>query len=143
MELDYQKINDQYIHQVDKFNRMFRGVSSSLISYENNTIELKIEVSRRWATDAVNTATHAAKSWRSFCIELKKAKKYKVHLSCLAPGLDTGGAFRITDDEAEMDRLIERLLQSVKHGAPPIYTITIEGLIEDPKTAVIQPYFQN
>ena len=143
MELDYQKINDHYIHHVDKFHRMYRGLSSSLLSYENDTIELKIEVSGRWETDPVNTAINAAKSWRSFCFELKKAKKYKVHFSRMAPGLDTGGAIRITDDEEEMDRLIERLLQSMQYNAPPIYTITIEGLIRDRKTAVIHAYFQN
>ena len=45
-------VSDKHIHGVDKFYRMFAGLSSYLLSYENEIIELEIRFSKRWPKPA-------------------------------------------------------------------------------------------
>ncbi len=143
MELDYQKINDYYIRNVDKFYRMHGGLSSCLLSYENETIELNIEISGRWTKDPRTTSIQISESWRSHCIELRNAKKYKVHLSYLSPVCDTGAVVSVPEDEDELDKLLEQLVKNLTNDRPPIYTVILEGLIDDDETADFKPCFMN
>jgi hypothetical protein len=143
MELDYKKINNNYIHSVDKFYRMFSGLSSYLLSYENETIELEIEVSSRWEKDPRTTSIQLSSSWRRSCHELSDAKKYKVHLSYLAPNCEKGAAIQILDDESEMAALIENLVKTLNQEAKPIYTVILEGLIDDDQAIDTQAHFMN
>ena len=72
-------VSDKHIHGVDKFYRMFAGLSSYLLSYENGIIELEIRFSKRWPKPVEETALQLANSWRRNDL-LQKAKGYHVHL---------------------------------------------------------------
>jgi hypothetical protein len=72
------KIVNHQLHNVDKFYRMFAGLSSMLDDYENETIYLTIHKNSKWPKDNLVTAKQLANSWRNFNIELKNAAKYQV-----------------------------------------------------------------
>lgn len=72
------KIVDHQLHNVDKFYRMFAGLSSMLDDYVDETIYLTIHKNSKWPKDNHVTAKQLANSWRNFNSELKSAQKYQV-----------------------------------------------------------------
>lgn len=72
------KIVNHQVHNVDKFYRMFSGLSSMLDDYADSTIYLTIHKNSKWKKDNPTTARQLANSWRNFNEELKDAEKYQV-----------------------------------------------------------------
>jgi len=76
---DLSEVADRHIYSVDKLYRMHAGISSDLVSYEDEIIELEIRVTERWPKSHEVTALQLANCWRRNR-ELDQAKGYLVHI---------------------------------------------------------------
>mgnify|MGYP000029212799 FL=1 len=76
-ELEEIRIN--HIHRRDKCYRMYGGLASNLISFENQIIELEIRHADRWSKAPDVTALQIATGWKDNKI-LNQATGYLVHL---------------------------------------------------------------
>ena len=76
---ELEAVRDKHIRKVDKFYRMYGGLSSDLISFEKHVIELEIRFSNRWPKPLETTAKQLAKSWQRNKL-LNEANSYVVHL---------------------------------------------------------------
>lgn len=103
------KIAERHIHSVDKYYRMFGGLSSNLDDYSDSTIYITIHKNRNWKKDNATTAKQLALSWRNGCDALKEAKKY--HVTIIHNETPTG--FAIPLKELNDIAKVEALLQSV------------------------------
>lgn len=70
------QINKTHIYRVDKLYRMYGGLASLLLDYEDHTLFMKIEVHARWPKDPVTTAVEIASKWRKLRPELAEARFY-------------------------------------------------------------------
>ena len=75
---ELEAVRDKHIRKVDKFYRMYGGLSSDLISFEKHAIELEIRYSKRWPKPLGTTAKQLAKSWQRNKL-LNEANSYVVH----------------------------------------------------------------
>lgn len=53
-------IDERHMHAIDKMYRMFAGLSSHLLAYEEGTLTLQVHHSKRWTKDP------ASKVWQFF-----------------------------------------------------------------------------
>jgi hypothetical protein len=75
------------MHSVDKLYRMHAGVGSTLLSVENDTMVLEINVNDLWLTRKTleQTSSQFLNSWKQFNKELQKCKYYIVNIYKSSP----------------------------------------------------------
>jgi hypothetical protein len=73
-------INTRHMHAIDKMYRMFAGLSSHLLAYEEGTLTLQVHHSKRWTKDPLTTAKQLAESWFFHNPEFKDAHTYSVYV---------------------------------------------------------------
>jgi hypothetical protein len=100
-------ITEKHIRKIDKFYRMFSGLSSELIEYNNDVIHLKIKVSKKWPKDSLTTAKQIAQDWKDFNSELKDAKSFVVEIYHIS-----GSTGFVIDPKKRPDK--EHLEESIK-----------------------------
>ena len=76
---ELEEIRIYHIHSRDKCYRMYGGLASNLISFENKIIELEIRHAERWSKAPDVTALQIATGWKDNKI-LNQATGYLVHL---------------------------------------------------------------
>ena len=76
---ELEEIRVHHIHRRDKCYRMYGGLASNLISFENQIIELEIRFADRWSKAPDVTALQIATGWKDNKI-LNQATGYLVHL---------------------------------------------------------------
>ena len=76
---ELEEIRVHHIHSSDKCYRMYGGLASNLISFENKIIELEIRHAERWSKAPDVTALQIATGWKDNKI-LNQATGYLVHL---------------------------------------------------------------
>ena len=76
---ELEEIRDRHIHSRDKCYRMYGGLASNLLSFENHIIELEIRHADRWSKPPDVTALQIATGWKDNKI-LNQATGYLVHL---------------------------------------------------------------
>lgn len=118
MKLNYKELNEKHCQWVDKLYRQFGGLSSEIISFKKQAIELKIKISERWTKDPTTTAIQIAKDWRLFHDCLKTAKFYKVTLVFLKPDQDTGGIVKPSQYQ-DSSSIAQALLNMVQRMENP------------------------
>jgi hypothetical protein len=118
MKINYDDLNEKHCRSVDKLYRQFAGLSSEIISFKKNTIELKIKISDRWPKDPTITAIQLAKCWRHYHDCLKTAKFYKVTLVYLNSDQETGGFVSLSPDQ-DISLLAESLWYTVQNITNP------------------------
>lgn len=74
------ELNTRHAHAVDKHYRMWAGLSSHLLSYQDGIITLQIHHTDRWPKSPEVTARQLANSWRRFNPELQNAHGYRVYI---------------------------------------------------------------
>ena len=76
------EINSKHLHSVDKLYRMHAGVGSTLLSVENDTMALEINVNDQWLTRKTleQTSSQFLNSWKQFNKELQKCNYYIVNI---------------------------------------------------------------
>lgn len=134
MKLNYNKLNEKHCREVDKLYRQFAGLSSEIISFENQTIELEIRISERWTKDPTTTAIQIAKDWRNYHTCLKTAKFYKVNLVYLNPDQETGG-FVSASQNKDISSLAQELMNTIQkiNNAGENKSILLTGPIDKDK----------
>ena len=75
---ELKEIAHRYIHQVDKYSRMFAGLSSQLVNYVDGIIYIEISNTRQHVLSTYNTAVSYAINYRNFNPELKDAVGFVV-----------------------------------------------------------------
>jgi len=73
------KIRDQYVRGVDKWRRMYMGLSSSLKKYEDGIVYIEIENTEKVASSDFKTAEAIVQSWVGFSKELRQARGWVVY----------------------------------------------------------------
>jgi hypothetical protein len=76
---ELEEIRIHHIHSSDKCYRMYGGLASNLLSFENHIIELEIRHAERWSKAPDVTALQIATGWKDNKI-LNQATGYLVHL---------------------------------------------------------------
>jgi hypothetical protein len=76
---ELEEIRVHHIHSSDKCYRMYGGLASNLLSFENHIIELEIRHADRWSKAPDVTALQIATGWKDNKI-LNQATGYLVHL---------------------------------------------------------------
>ena len=76
---ELEEIRVHHIHSSDKCYRMYGGLASNLLSFENHIIELEIRHAERWSKAPDVTALQIATGWKDNKI-LNQATGYLVHL---------------------------------------------------------------
>ena len=76
---ELEEIRVHHIHSSDKCYRMYGGLASNLLSFENHIIELEIRHADRWSKPPDVTALQIATGWKDNKI-LNQATGYLVHL---------------------------------------------------------------
>ena len=76
---ELEEIRVHHIHSSDKCYRMYGGLASNLLSFENHIIELEIRHADRWSKAPDLTALQIATGWKDNKI-LNQATGYLVHL---------------------------------------------------------------
>jgi hypothetical protein len=76
---ELEEIRIHHIHSSDKCYRMYGGLASNLLSFENHIIELEIRHADRWSKAPDVTALQIATGWKDNKI-LNQATGYLVHL---------------------------------------------------------------
>ncbi len=72
------KIADRHLMEIDKYYRIFSGLSSDLDDYSDDTIYLTVKRNSKWAKGNETTARQIARNWRKVNPELRNAKKFHV-----------------------------------------------------------------
>lgn len=75
---DIERIDSCFVRGVDKWIRMYAGMSSNLEKYENDIIYLRIENTEKHFPSNYETAIKRVKTWIEFNKELCDAKEFVV-----------------------------------------------------------------
>jgi hypothetical protein len=101
-------INDYYIRNMDKFWRMYAGVSSQLLFYRDGILYIEIQNSEKNILSTFNTAVAFANRWRDYNDELKNAQGFVVVFKKI--NRETG--FALSTNEGK-DALVKQLTASM------------------------------
>ena len=103
-------INSDQAHKVDKLYRMWGGLSSHLLSYQDGIITLQIHHTDRWLKSPTVTAKQLAECWRKYQPALRDAHSYQVYVH--HSGRETG--FVTPTKGKDKKQLAEELLQGIQ-----------------------------
>ena len=124
-------ISDRHIRRIDKLYRMHGGLSSNLLSYDDQVIELEIRKTARWNRSPEVTARQLADSWRSGNAELSGAVAFLVHL--YEQHVPTG--FSVAAEDLKTMDALDVLVAQIKQMAnpsPDILIAKVRGRFDHP-----------
>lgn len=125
-------ISRRHIHGIDKLYRMHAGLSSELVSYESEVIELEIRHGARWKKSPEVTARQMADCWRNHNPELSAAVAFLVHIY----EKPTPPGFCVPAKQLKSKQALQALVDQVKamttNPEPDILLATIRGRFEGP-----------
>ena len=78
--MDIKQINKKYFDTNELNDEKQRGISSSIYSYNNGIMYIKVFINSRWKKNYQMTAFEVAYNWRNNIPELKKALGAKVFI---------------------------------------------------------------
>jgi len=125
-KIDIAAISNRHICRIDKLYRMYGGLSSKLLSYDDQVIELEIRKSALWSKSPEVTARQLSNDWRRCNAELSGAIAFIVHL--YEQHVPTG-LFVAAEELKTMDAL-DVFVAQVKRMADPspdILIATVRG----------------
>ena len=134
-ELEEIRIN--HIHRRDKSYRMYGGLASNLISFENQIIELEIRHAERWSKAPDVTALQIATGWKDNKI-LKQATGYLVHLFKRRSNPGVVAQVPKTENQDKVDEFCSEFIAALKAAADTTndeYLESIKGVFE-PRAAL-------
>jgi len=114
-------INSFYIRNIDKYFRMFAGLSSRLTRYDEDVIYLEIVNNQTHLLSTYNTAVVFAYKWKNHNPELNDAKGFVVIFK--DSDSPQGFAFRATESPEKLSEKITRTLQKMKTEQTVIHAI--------------------
>lgn len=131
-ELDIDAINLSHAHRIDKWFRMYAGLSSELMSYESGVIELEIRKSAKWTRSHEATARQFADTWKRSNQELSEAVAFLVHLydRKVPPGfIQPASSASTKEGRAALAETIKRIVEA---PVEDIMLATVRGRFDDP-----------
>ena len=132
-------INTFYIRNIDKFFRMFAGLSSRLNRYEDGVIYLDITNNQTHILSTRNTAVVFAYKWKNHNPEPNKARGFVVVFkNADAP---QGFAFRAAGSPGKLANNIAESIQAMKNDQPvfeSIFSGVFAKELEDIKQDVVE-----
>ncbi|TXB66197.1 hypothetical protein FRY74_06385 [Vicingus serpentipes] len=125
-QIELNRINESHIMRVDKLYRMHGGLSSRLISYQNQTMFLEIIISNRWRKDNLTTANQIAKCWKEYNNQLANSSFFNVKIKRTEG--ETGFVMGLKEKQSKTDlkKKIENLVRGEKNT---ILIETIKGTL--------------
>jgi hypothetical protein len=99
------KIVSRHVQEVDKYYRMFAGLSSELMACTNDALYINVCTDSRWKKDHETTARQLAVCWRRHNPELHQARYYLVNM------IDVAGLHTTTDLPHP-----DKALRNAEHG---------------------------
>ena len=123
-----EEINRFYVHNIDKWQRMFAGLSSDLINCEDGILYLEIVNRQTNILSAENTAIRFACSWKNANPELKNAKGFVV----VFKDTDTAPGFSISANRPK-EKIIQKFTEMVqqKEDVEPRIVGVYSGLFSE------------
>jgi len=103
-------INAWYIHEIDKFYRMYAGLASSLKKYEDGIVYIEIENTEKVRLSNLETAENIVESWINGNDKLRQAKGWVVYF--YRTNASTGFVFSLND--AKNEDFIENVVKQIK-----------------------------
>jgi len=129
-ELEEIRIN--HIHRRDKCYRMYGGLASNLISFENQIIELEIRFADRWSKAPDVTALQIATGWKDNKI-LQQATGYLVHLFKRRSNPGVVAQVPKSESQNKVDEFCSAFIAALKAAADTTndeYLESIKGVFE-------------
>jgi hypothetical protein len=114
----------RHICSVDKFHRMFAGLSSNLYAFRNGTLYITVHRSKKWRKDPITTAIQLAKSWHHNP-ELSMATRFVVTIKSLSE--DPGFVFSNYDES--MKQQMQAMIDNIKKAYEEINLNRGAGII--------------
>lgn len=132
-QLDIHTISQRHVRGIDKFYRMYAGLSSELLSYESGVIELEIRRSARWPKPPEETAAQLAECWRGHNEELADAVAFLVHIY---ERKTDPGFFLPTDSlkGAEGAAILAKKIRETVNVPADILIATVRGRFDQPES---------
>ena len=113
---ELEEIRDNHIHRRDKCYRMYGGLASDLISFENQIIELEIRFADRWSKSPDVTALQLASAWKENKI-LEQATGYLVHLFKRVSNPGVVAQVPKSDTRDKIDEFCSEFIEALKAAA--------------------------
>ena len=131
-KLDIKAISRRHVNRIDKLYRMHGGLSSELLSYESEVIELEIRKGKRWPKVPKVTARQLADCWKSSNHELSGAVAFVVHIyEQTAPTGFSVPADQLKNNDA-ISALAEIIRNMMESPVADILITTVRGRFDDP-----------
>lgn len=109
-EAEINEIHASYVSGVDKWQRIYCGLASSLKKYEDGIIYIRIENTEKVRLSNFETAEKIVESWITFNDKLKQAKGWVVYFyrTNASPG------FAFSYNDAKNEDFIEDAVKQMK-----------------------------
>jgi len=88
--MDIKQINNKYFHSSEMNEAKQKGINSSMYSYRNGIMYIKVFLNSQWSKNYQVTAYEVAHNWRNNVPELKKALGAKVFIIDLHKQMNEG-----------------------------------------------------
>ena len=129
---ELEEIRDRHISGTDKYLRIYGGLSSDLISFDNQIIELEVRFSEKWTKPLEETALQLATSWKKNSI-LLEAKGYLVHLFKRENNPGVAARYPNSQTENQKEDFCNEFIAALKAAADNTndqYLESIKGVFE-------------
>ena len=113
---ELEEIRIHHIHSSDKCYRMYGGLASNLISFENHIIELEIRHADRWSKAPDVTALQIATGWKDNKI-LNQATGYLVHLFRRVNNPGVVAQVPKSERQNKVDEFCSEFIEALKEAA--------------------------
>jgi hypothetical protein len=113
---ELEEIRVRHISSRDKCYRMYGGLASNLISFENKIIELEIRFADRWPKPPDVTALQLATGWKYNEI-LNQATGYFVHLFKRRTNPGVVAQVPKTENQNKVDKFCSEFIAALKAAA--------------------------
>ena len=125
------EINYWHVKGVDKYYRMFAGLSSEFIDLLDDTLYLKIHISPQWNINPHITAKKLAVSWVKNNPQLTRVKRY--HVTIINIDGETGFAInpKAMEDTIDVQILLNRFEQGDQEMKTSKEGLVIEGIFNN------------
>ena len=114
-------INHNYIHNFDKWHRMFAGLSSHLIRVEEGILYLEITNTQTNILSSYNTAVKFACKWKNYNKEIYDAKGFVVIF--MNTNVAQGCFFPANQLADELSEKMMKVLRDMENDSPELGSI--------------------
>lgn len=127
---EIQRLVEFHVRNVDKFYRMFSGLSSELTDYIDQTVYLKIKMNCKWLKSPYVTAVQLVKDW-VHNKELRDAKNYVVKIYFMEKHEQTGINFNANTDLNSLNTILYNFQNQKETPVTELSFVEIRGKVSE------------